>query len=479
MKTTQSQHHNHHSNYSGTRTHRSHDVQVKVGQRFPLTIKRLGINGEGIGYFKRKLVFVKGALPEEVIVAEVTDVKPRFLTAKIHRLKTPSKDRVTPRDSYANEVGGFELEHLAYPAQLAFKRDVVLQSLEKYKPKGYRHFILKPTIGMDNPYEYRNKAQFQVRRDADGHVIAGLYQERSHHLVDLETCSVQMPATIHVMRGVVALMEELDVSTYSEKRGTGLVRTVVVRVAQGTGEVQVVFVTTNAPFPQQTELVARLQTEFPEIVSVMQNINNAHTSLIWGNETRLLAGKPQIREVLNGLQFNLSARAFLQLNPYQTVRLYDEALKALDLADNETVVDAYSGVGTIGLSIAHAAKEVRGMDVIEDAVNDANENAQLNGIDNVHYETGTAETVMPRWLQAGFRPDAVIVDPPRTGLDDGLISAILQAKPKKFVYISCNPSTLAKDLVKLTQQYHVDYIQSVDMMPQTARCEAVVKFTRA
>ncbi len=171
--------------------------------------------------------------------------------------------------------------------------------------------------------------------------------QRSHDLVDLKTCSVQMPATMRVIRGVVDLMEELDVSTYDEKHGTGLVRTVVVRVAKGTGEVQVVFVTAKAPFPQEAEMVDQLLTKFPEIVSIMQNINNDKTSLIWGEKTTLLAGKPQIREVLNDLQFNLSARAFLQLNPYQTVRLYDEALKALALSDNETVIDAYSGVGTI------------------------------------------------------------------------------------------------------------------------------------
>lgn len=475
MKTNQT----HHSTHRRPQHNQQGNVQVKIGQRFPLTIKRLGINGEGIGYFKRKLVFVKGALPDEVVVAEVVQVKPTFLTAKIHRLKTPSKDRVEPRDAYAGEVGGFELEHLAYPAQLAFKRDVVAQSLEKYKPKGYRNFELKPTIGMDNPYEYRNKAQFQVRKTADGHVIAGLYQERSHHLVDLATCSVQMPATMAVMRGVVHLLEALDVSIYDEKHHRGLVRTIAVRVAEGTGEVQVTFITTNAPFPQQDEIIAQLQAEYPNVVSIMQNINDARTSLVWGDDTRLLAGKPQIREVLNGLQFNLSARAFLQLNPYQTVKLYAEALKALELSANENVVDAYSGVGTIGLSIAHAAKEVRGMDVIDDAVDDANDNAALNDIHNVHYETGTAETIIPRWINEGFRIDALIVDPPRTGLDAGLINAILTAKPQKFVYISCNPSTLARDLVQLTKLYHVEYIQSVDMMPQTARCEAVVKFTRA
>ena len=481
MKTTQTnQYHsrNNSQNHRPNQRRQQQDVQVEMGQRFPLTIKRLGINGEGIGYFKRKLVFVQGALPNEVVVAEVTGIKPNFLTAKIHRLKTPSPDRVTPRDAYAGDVGGFELEHLAYPAQLEFKRDVVRQSLEKYQPKGFRNYLLKPTIGMTDPYGYRNKAQFQVRRATDGHVMAGLYQERSHKLVDLETCSVQMPATMAVMRTVVSLLEELDVSIYNEKKHSGLVRTVVVRVAAGTDEVQVVFVTNGTNFPQQADMIDRLQATHPEVVSIMQNVNSERTSLIWGDDTYLLAGKPQIREVLNDLQFNLSARAFLQLNPYQTVTLYAEALKALDLSPDENVVDAYSGVGTIGLSMAHAAKEVRGMDVIDDAVKDARENAALNDITNATYETSTAETLLPKWLDEGFELDALVVDPPRTGLDDQLIRAILASKPKKFVYISCNPSTLARDLVKLTRQYRVDYIQSVDMMPQTARCEAVVKFTR-
>lgn len=458
---------------------RSADVQVEIGQRFPLTIKRLGINGEGIGYYKRKLVFIKGALPTEVVVAEVIGIKPTFLTAKIHRIKTPSKDRVTPRDDYAGQVGGFELEHLAYPAQLAFKRDVVQQSLEKFKPHGYHHYILKPTIGMADPYSYRNKAQFQVRKTAEGQVIAGLYEEHSHNLVDLATCSVQMPATMAVMRFVVSQLQDLNVAIYDERRETGLVKTIVVREAAATNELQVVLVTTKPTFPQRDELISNLQAEFPNVVSIMQNINPEKTSLIWGDDTIRLAGKDQIREELKGLQFNLSARAFLQLNPYQTVKLYDEALKALDLGENENVVDAYAGVGTIGLSVAHAAHEVRGMDIIADSVKDANENAALNGITNAHYETGKAEDVIPRWINEGFSFDALIVDPPRTGLDDGLIRTILDTLPQKFVYISCNPSTLARDLKQLTTRYHVDYIQSVDMMPQTPRCEAVVKFTRA
>lgn len=453
-------------------------VQVEVGQRFPLTIKRMGINGEGIGYYKRMAVFIPGALTGEEVVAEVTSVAQRFLRAKIHRIRLASPHRVEPRDSYADEVGGFELEHLAYPEQLKFKRDIVSQSLERYQPVGFKHFDLRPTLGMADPYGYRNKAQFQVRRNADGQIEAGLYAERSHDLVDLPTCSVQMPVVMTVMRAVVGLLQDLDMPIYDEEQGSGIVKTLVVRAAANTDDVQLVFITNSQKLPRKRELLERIAKELPQVTSVMQNVNPGKTSLVWGEETKHLAGAEAITEKLDGLSFKLSARAFLQLNPAQMEVLYAEAKKALDLQPGETVVDAYSGIGTIGLSLADVAEEVRGMDVIPEAVEDANANAEANGITNAHYELGTAEDLLPKWIMTGFHPDAIVVDPPRTGLDDTLIDTILAVRPAKLVYVSCNPSTLAKDLVALVHDYHVDYIQSVDMMPQTARCEAVVKLTR-
>ncbi|WP_261810926.1 23S rRNA (uracil(1939)-C(5))-methyltransferase RlmD [Levilactobacillus humaensis] len=453
-------------------------VQVEVGQRFPLTIKRMGINGEGIGYYKRMAVFIPGALTGEEVVAEVTSVAQRFLRAKIHRIRLASPHRVEPRDSYADEVGGFELEHLAYPEQLKFKCDIVSQSLERYQPVGFKHFDLRPTLGMADPYGYRNKAQFQVRRNADGQIEAGLYAERSHDLVDLPTCSVQMPVVMTVMRAVVAMLQDLDMPIYDEEQGSGIVKTLVVRAAANTDDVQLVFITNSQKLPRKRELLERIAKELPQVTSVMQNVNPGKTSLVWGEETKHLAGAEAITEKLDGLSFKLSARAFLQLNPAQMEVLYAEAKKALDLQPGETVVDAYSGIGTIGLSLADVAEEVRGMDVIPEAVDDANANAEANGITNAHYEVGTAEDLLPKWIMTGFHPDAIVVDPPRTGLDDTLIDTILAVRPPKLVYVSCNPSTLAKDLVALVHDYHVDYIQSVDMMPQTARCEAVVKLTR-
>lgn len=450
---------------------------IEIGQRFPLTIKRLGINGEGIGYYKRTIVFVKGALPEEEVVAEVTEIMPRFATATIKKIRKPSKNRVTPPCEVYEACGGCQLQHLSYNKQLDFKRDMVLQSLEKFKPVGFEEFDIRPTIGMDDPWRYRNKAQFQVRKNEDDKVIAGLYGEGSHKLVNIDNCLVQRPETTKTVNIVKQLLSDLDIPIYDEVKHSGIIKTIVARVGIETGEVQLVLVTNSKKLPKKKQFLEQVKLQLPEIVSIMQNVNQEKTSLVMGEETIHLAGKESLTEKLDTLEFDLSTRAFFQLNPIQTNVLYDEARKALDLQKDETLVDAYCGVGTIGLSLAKDAKEVRGMDTIPEAIADAKENAIKMGFDHVRYEVGKAESLLPLWLKRGFKPDALVVDPPRTGLDSELIKAIVKAKPKKMVYISCNPSTLGRDLEKLSRSYKVDYLQSVDMFPQTARCEVVVKLT--
>lgn len=452
------------------------DVTVSVGERFPLTIRRLGVNGHGIGYFKHKVCFVPGALPGEIVVAEVTRVMPRFLEAKIHRLRRTSKHRVTPRDPYADVAGGFELENLAYPEQLKFKRQVVLDSLSKFKPYGYHNYDVRPTIAAPAQYGYRNKAQFQVRM-VDGHVAAGLYKPDSHNLVDMQECAVQMPQTMHVIRTMVKLIEELNIPVYDEEHNSGIIKTLVVRESWTTGELQLTIITNTPKLIHKHQLLAAIKELLPEVVSVMQNVNPGDTPLVWGDQTIHLAGAETITESLMGLDFKLSARSFLQLNPAQTEVLYEEAAKALELAPDDTLIDAYAGIGTIGLSLAARVKNVRGMEIIPEAVADANENARLNGITNAHYEVGKAEEILPKWQNEGLSFDALVVDPPRAGLDDNLIKAILKTKPRKFAYVSCGMASLARNLRRLTSVYHVDYIHPIDMMPQTARCEAVVKLS--
>ncbi len=458
-------------------TNYNSQVHVEKGEQFKLTIKRMGINGEGIGYYEHKLVFVPGALPTEKVVVRVDEDLKNFIRADLVEILTRSADRIDPVDDYANEVGGFELENLAYPKQLEFKRNVIADSLEKYKPAGYRKYKLRPTIGMPEPINYRNKATFQLRREGD-QVIAGLYKQRSHDVVDLKTSALQYPLTMKIMRAVVQMVSDLEIPVYDEEKNAGIIKTVVVRTAEATNQAQITFITQSPKLIKKHQLLTRIKDELPEVISVMQNINPGRTSLIWGEKTECIAGQERITEKLNGKAFDLSARAFLQVNPKMTEVLYQEAFKALDLTGNEKLVDAYSGVGTIGLSVADQVREVRGMDTIKDAVDDANANAIRNGIMNAIYEVGEAETLLPLWIEDGWRPTALIVDPPRTGLADSLIDTILEVMPKKFVYISCNPSTLARDLVKLATKYQVEYIQSVDLIPQTARCECVVKFRR-
>lgn len=450
--------------------------KFKQGQRLTVTIKRLGINGEGIAYHNRKIIFIEKALPGEEVLVEITKELPKYAQAKLLKIIKKSPDRVTPRDRY--DVGGIELAHLSYPAQLAYKKDVIKQALEKYKPASYQEYPLYDTLGMTDPIHYRNKAQFQVRANHQGELMAGLYKANSHYLVDLPTFSTQRPLTMKIMRMLLKILKKAGITTYNEKTNRGLLKTIIVRESFAYRNAQVVFVTTQADIPNLNQILQDIKTRLPEVVSVMQNINPGRTSLIWGEETKHLAGKTDINEKLGDIEFKLSARAFFQMNPKQTKVLYDEVKKALDLQPEETLVDAYCGVGTIGLYVSDQAKEVRGMDVIPEAITDANYNAKLSGRENVKYEVGKAEDLFPQWAKAGFVPDALIVDPPRTGLDDKLIKTILKYRPKKFVYVSCNPSTLARDLVALTKAYHVDYIQSVDMFPQTARCEAVVKFSR-
>lgn len=444
---------------------------IEEGQKFPLTIKRLGINGEGIGYFKRNVVFVPGALPGEEITAQITVVKRNFAQARIVKIRTASPHRQTPPCPIYEACGGCQLQHMSYDQQLVEKRDLIVQALERYL-KGTKVQV-ENTIGMEDPWHYRNKSQFQTRLKGTK-VIAGLFAEGSHQLLDIEQCIVQHPDTTVITNAVKRILEELKMPIYDGKTMKGIIRTIVVRTGVKTGEIQLVLVTTRSKIPQKELLLERLKTIDTNLVSIVQNINKEKTSLIFGDETVTLFGKDTIHEELGELAFDLSARAFFQLNPTQTVKLYNEIKRAAELTGQEKVVDAYCGVGTIGLWLADGAKEIRGMDVIHESVVDAKANAKKQGI-AAKYVTGTAEKWLELWSKEDFVPDVLTVDPPRTGLDDSLLKTILKVKPKRFIYTSCNPSTLAKDLQQLTKIYRIEYIQPVDMFPQTAQVESVTK----
>ncbi len=448
-------------------------VIMKKGQEFPLTIKRLGINGEGVGYYKRQVVFVPGALPGEEVVVTVTNVNEKFSEAKIKKIRVKSKERIKPACPIYEKCGGCQLQHLDYKAQLREKQDIVRQAFERYTNLSNDKLPIKETIGMEDPWNYRNKSQLQVGKNKEA-VIAGLYGINSHHLIDISECLVQHPATNKVTQTVKSILQDFQIPIYNERKRKGVVRTIVTRVGFQTGDVQLVLIMATKDLPKKELLIEEITRRLPEVKSILQNINGQKTSLIFGAETLHLHGEEVIQEMLGDLQFELSARAFFQLNPIQTVKLYDEVKRAAQLTGEEKLVDAYCGVGTIGLWLAPYVKELRGMDIIPESIEDAKRNATRHGFTHAHYEVGKAEDILAKWLKQGWRPDVFVVDPPRTGCDHKLLEAMIKVKPKRIVYVSCNPSTLAKDVDKLLKAgFRLESLQPVDMFPQTPHVETV------
>lgn len=450
-------------------------IRLQPGETVTMSVSRLGINGEGIGYVERQVVFVDGALPDEKVVARITRVESNFAKAKLVRILKKSQQRVKPPCPVYGQCGGCTLQHMDYQAQLEWKRELVREAFARYT--GLGDLPIQPTRGMKRPWEYRNKAQLPVAV-VGGRLVAGLYAPGSHKLIDTSGCPVQHPVTNEIVRVVRETLEELGVPVYDEKKHSGSVRTIVTRVGFETGEAQLTFVTRGEELPKSRELVGRLRKRLPMIASIMQNINPGRTPLVFGDKTVLLWGKEKIEERLGGMRFALSPRAFFQLNPEQTVKLYDLVAEAAALTGAETVVDAYCGVGAIGLRLAPDAKEVLGIDVIPEAIADARENASRSGIFNARFEVGEAEKILADRLKKGFRPDVVVVDPPRSGCGTPLLQAMLKTLPERIVYVSCNPATLAKDCKILLRKYRIENIQPVDMFPQTAHVESCALLVR-
>ena len=440
-----------------------------------ITIKRLGINGEGIGYYRKKIIFIPGALPNEVVVAKIIKEYPHYIDGELIRIKEKSPDRVPYPKGVDPAIGGLELAHLTYEKQLVFKRDNVLEALKKYHPRDYRHYKVKRTIPAPDAWHYRNKAQYQIERD-NKQTKLGLFAPNSHQLYDLPVMPTQNEATQKTERQIKNLVDRLHVKIADPNRQLDGLKTIVVRQAQSTKEIQVTLIIVGHTIKNLFELSQEI-SKLPNVVSVYQNETDWRNPQVWGNKTTKLAGKNQITDEILGKKFALSPRAFFQLNPVQTATLYSKALQFLDLKPDDTLIDAYSGVGTLGILAADQVKQVIGIETIPEAVADAQHNVQLNRLKNADYIQGSVEKVLPELEQNGVPIDALIVDPPRTGLAKSLIKTLLKIKPKTFVYISCNPSTLAQDLVLLSEVYNVRLIENVDMLPQTPRCECVVKLT--
>lgn len=452
------------------------DVPVKLDGIYEAEIIGLNHDGEGVGRVHDFTLFVRGALPGERVRVRVLHLKKKYGYAELLEILQESTDRVESPCSLYNECGGCQLQHLSYEGQLRHKRQVVVESLErigKLKVLPDDGVIVHPTIGMSDPWRYRNKAQVPIG-EMEGGLVGGFYARGTHRIIDMDKCLIQHEENDRVVRIVKELGRELGIRAYDEATGEGLLRHVVVKIGYHTGDVMVVLVTNGRKIPHVDAWIEGLREHIPGLRSVCQNVNMQNTNVIFGEETVVLWGDEVIYDTIADIRFAISARSFFQVNPVQTEILYRKALEYARLDGEETVIDAYCGIGTISLFLAQAARQVYGVEIVPEAIDDARRNAELNGMSNVQFAVGRAEEILPQWKQEGITADVIVVDPPRKGCEPSLLETILEMRPARVVYVSCNPATLARDLRILEDGgYRTVEAQPVDMFPHTVHVECV------
>ncbi|MFY3790618.1 23S rRNA (uracil(1939)-C(5))-methyltransferase RlmD [Ureibacillus sp. MALMAid1270] len=450
-------------------------LPVKKNDRRNVYIEDLTHDGNGVAKIDGYPLFIQGALPQETAEIHVLKTLKNYGFAKIVEIIEPSPDRVKAPCIYFGKCGGCQLQHLSYEGQLKWKENMVKNVMKRI---GKIEAPVLPVKGMQDPWNYRNKSQIPFSMTETG-PIAGFYKSKSHEIVDMERCLIQVEEADAIMATLKKELSEIGIQPYNEESHQGMLRHVVVRKGRATGEIMVVLVTNKHKFPQKEAAIEVVRKLVPNVTSIVQNVNIEKTNVILGNETYTLWGKDTIEDTIGGVRFEISARSFYQVNPVQTEVLYKQALDYAQLKGDETVIDAYCGIGTISLFLAEKAKLVMGVEIVEQAIEDAKRNAELNGFTNTYFEAGPAEEVIPRWYADGKEADVLVVDPPRKGCDEALLNTIIEHKPKRVVYVSCNPATLARDLRILEDGgYKTVEIQPVDMFPQTTHVECVVLLSR-
>ena len=432
--------------------------------------------GAGVAKVDGFVFFVDNALPGEVIKMRVLKLKKNIGFGKVEEYVTLSPNRNQDIDATYLRSGIADFGHMTYEEQLKFKRKQVVDNL--YKTAGISDVEVAETLGMETPYAYRNKAQVPVRR-VKGQLETGFYRKNSHDLIPIEDFLIQDKEIDKLIVFVRDLLRRYDLKPYDEKEQTGLIRHLVVRRGHYSGQMMLVFVTTRPKVFRIDQIIAKITETFPNVVSIIQNINDKNTNAIFGKEFRTLYGQDTITDSMLGNDYEISAQSFYQVNTEMAEKLYQTAIDFSDLNSDSIVIDAYSGIGTIGLSFAKQVKEVYGVEVIETAVEDAKKNADRNGITNAHYVADSAENAMAKWSKDGIKPDVIIVDPPRKGLTESFIKASVAMKPEKITYVSCNPATMARD-IKLYQElgYELKKVQPVDLFPQTHHVETVALLSK-
>lgn len=452
-------------------------MEYRKNDMITLEIEDCGIDGEGIGKADGFTVFVKDAVIGDTVLAKLIKVKKNYGYGRLMEIVKPSPYRVEPACAYARQCGGCQLQALSYEQQLVFKEKRVRNHLERIG--GFRDIPMEPVIGMDNPYHYRNKAQFPVGRNKEGKIITGFYAGRTHTIIENRDCALGVPQNKEVLDRVIAHMEAYGMEPYDEAGGTGLLRHILIRYGFFTGEIMVCLVVNGTKLSHEEKLIASLQ-EIEGMTSITLNINKKRSNVILGEKLRLLWGKDYITDKIGDISYRISPLSFYQINPQQTWKLYSKALEYADLHGEETVWDLYCGIGTISLFLAQRAKIVRGVEIIPAAIENARQNAALNGIENVEFFAGRAEEVLPEeYEKHGVYADVIVVDPPRKGCDGLLLQTIIKMQPKRVVYVSCDSATLARDLKYLCGAgYELRKVCPVDNFAETIHVETCVLLQR-
>ena len=427
----------------------------------------LSSEGKGVVKYHNDIVFVDGLFPNEEADIEILYRRAGVYFGKVRKLYNLSKDRIQPRCKICTSCGGCQYQQLDYKAQLVYKTKRVKEALTRIAH--IKQEVL-PCIGMDNPYNYRNKIQVPFNKDKKGVVKFGFYKENSHIIMPIKECAIEDQRAAPILWDIKLLLEEMNIPCYNEDSGKGILRYVLIRTSHHYKELMVVLVTTQLNFPGQRNFVNELVSRHPEITTVVENVNSRHTNVILGNQEKVLYGPGHIKDDILGLTFEISAASFFQVNPVQVEKLYTCALNLIDFNKKEVVLDAYSGVGTIGLIAAKNAKKVISVEINKSAHKNAIENAKRNNVNNIEFFCADAGEFINKYDED---IDVLIMDPPRSGSDETFLSTVINKKIKKIVYISCNPETLARDIEFLSGYYKVNYVQPVDMFPMTAHVETI------
>lgn len=452
-------------------------------------ITDIGNDGEGIGKVYGYTLFIKDAVIGDVVKAKIMKAKKNYAYAHLEEVVKPSEYRTTPACHIAKQCGGCQLQFMSYEKQLQYKQDKVRNNIIRLGgfPADEIDQIMEPIIGMENPFQYRNKAQFPVGTDKNGKIITGFYAGHSHNIIANTDCKIGTVENKEILEAVISYMEKNHVSAYNEETGKGLVRHILIRKGFTSGEIMVCIIINRKGkagkiaeyLPNQQELVDALSA-IKGMTSISVDINTEKSNVIMGPEVHTIWGQDAVSDTLCGLEFNISPLSFYQVNPVQATRLYEQAIEYAQLTGNETVWDLYCGIGTITLAMSQKAKQVYGVEIIPQAIDDAKQNAIRNKINNAEFFVGKAEEVLPqKYKDEGIYADVICIDPPRKGCDEQALGTMLKMAPKRIVYVSCDSATLARDLRILCDGgYKLEHVRPCDMFPMSTHVETVVLLTK-